>query len=127
MKDVSSSRACKRATISIMLRRAISCMLAGLLGVGGLILLGILFLPGAQPTQWRPWKCSHANAAKSLLEPLGAPRRRDQEDARPCAADAARPRRRGDRIATHFAAVHLSAFGTKRTYGDDLLFVRFWG
>src|SRR5262245_38341055 len=31
------------------------------------------------------------------------------------AADAARPRRRGDRIGPRFAAVHESAFGTKRT------------
>jgi len=26
-----------------------------------------------------------------------------------------------------FAALHESAFGTKRTSPDDLLFVRFWG
>ena len=30
-------------------------------------------------------------------------------------ADAAHPRRRGDRITIHFAAVHEFAFGTKRT------------
>src|SRR5262249_51414840 len=31
-----------------------------------------------------------------------------------------RPRRRGDRIATHFAALHMSAFGTKRTYAPTV-------
>src|SRR5262249_14161649 len=33
-------------------------------------------------------------------------------------ADAARPRRRGDRVAVPFAAVHSVASGTKRTFGD---------
>src|SRR5262249_42838491 len=42
--------------------------------------------------------CSPAPTRLSLLEPLGAPRRRDQEDARPCATHSARPRRRGDRV-----------------------------
>ena len=41
--------------------------------------------------------------------------------------DAARNRRRGDRMRASFAALHESAFGTKRTSPDDLLFVRFWG
>jgi hypothetical protein len=35
--------------------------------------------------------------------------------------------RRGDRIALLFAALHESAFGTKRTYRDNRLFVRFRG
>src|SRR5262245_17017572 len=40
----------------------------------------------------------------------------DRQGARPhCAAVRAHPRRRGDRIATPFAAVHESAFGPKRT------------
>ena len=30
-------------------------------------------------------------------------------------------------VARGFAAPHMSAFGTKRTYRDDLLFVRFRG
>ena len=39
----------------------------------------------------------------------------DRQDARPHhAADAARPRRRGDRIAALFAAVHESGIGTSR-------------
>ena len=41
--------------------------------------------------------------------------------------DAARPRRRGDRIAKQFAAVHESAIGTKRTCGLCAANVRYWG
>ena len=54
--------------------------------------------------------------------------RRDRPDARPHrAADAARPRRRGDRITTLFAAVHESAIGTKRTSLFAAPNVRYWG
>jgi hypothetical protein len=41
------------------------------------------------------------------------------------AANVTQPRRRGDRIRTDFAAVRSVAIGTKRTYRDDLLLVRF--
>src|SRR5215510_4787894 len=37
-----------------------------------------------------------------------------------------RARRRGDRIAVFFAAVHKSACGTKRTYRGKRLLVRYW-
>ena len=52
----------------------------------------------------------------------------NRQGARPYrATDSARPRRRGDRIAVLFAAVRLSAFGTKRTSRDCPLFVCFQG
>src|SRR5262249_32762896 len=41
------------------------------------------------------------------------------------AADGARPRRRGDRISAGVLRLLTAAFGTKRTYRNDLLFVRF--
>src|SRR5262249_59303818 len=37
------------------------------------------------------------------------------------------PRRRGDRIAVFFAAMRMSAFGTKQTQRDVCLLVRFRG
>src|SRR5262249_2660449 len=42
-------------------------------------------------------------------------------------ADPARPRRRGDRIETRFAALHESAFGTKQACQFVSLYVRFRG
>ena len=52
----------------------------------------------------------------------------DRQDARPHrAADAARPRRRGDRIELLFAAVHESACGTKRRKPRRRVYVSFWG
>src|SRR6516165_12813761 len=39
---------------------------------------------------------------------------------RDCSAGAARYRRRGDRIATFFAALHMSAFDPKRTLPSPL-------
>jgi hypothetical protein len=43
------------------------------------------------------------------------------------AGDCARSRRRGDRVGWHFAAMHMAAIGTKRTYRERALFVRFRG
>jgi hypothetical protein len=37
------------------------------------------------------------------------------------------PRRRGDRIVTFFAAVHMSAVGTKRRIAAARTFGRYWG
>jgi putative tryptophan/tyrosine transport system substrate-binding protein len=94
--------------------------------------------PGLVPARCR--LCRSHSQGREARRPAGAGADQvrachqsdDRKGARPrCAADAARPRRRGDRIAVQppisFAAVHESGYGTKRRLGSVRFFAAYEG